>query len=86
MYDLDGMATPNEQRVLALLGDGRYHTKREIRECIYDEYVTNTALRACIHRLRKKLQPRGEDIICEYRGKSWIGYRWVRLLASPYDE
>lgn len=76
--------TPTEQRMLKILSDGFPHHKSELQVCLPDNLGDITNIRAHLSFLRKKLRPKGEDILCELcRGEAY--YRWVRILASPYD-
>lgn len=75
--------TPTQQRILMVLADGLRHTKEELFPCLYDELGSIENVKDHISRMRKKLQPRGEDILCEvYYNRLY--YRHVRLLANPY--
>jgi DNA-binding response OmpR family regulator len=74
--------TPTQVRMLALLADGRMHTKEELQLCLSDELSGFNAVRIHLTYLRKKLRPIGQDILCEYNQHKYF-YRHVRLLASP---
>lgn len=54
--------TPTQQRMLAVLADGRGHTLEELRACLYDELGSSSNVWFHISRLRKQLQQRGENI------------------------
>ncbi len=73
--------TPTQLRMLAILADGLPHTREELHACISDDLAPLSAIRSHISLMRKKLRPKGEDVICEL---SWrrIHYRHVRLLGS----
>ena len=73
--------TKTEQQILKLLSDGRRHTKDELKELLTQNNLNmNAALNMHITRIRKKLQPIGEDLICEFSARR-IHYRHVRLIS-----
>ena len=75
--------TPTEQKILQVLSDGMSHERCELYACLMDPESKPTSIRQRISSLRKKLRPKGEDVICELnRG---IYYRHVRMLASAVD-
>jgi len=67
--------------ILDKLSDGRPHPREEILMCLEDETATYKNLWWHIFSLRKKMEPRGESIVCELNGRK-IMYRHVRLLPS----
>lgn len=75
--------TPTETRILSALADGMPHPKAELKGCVDEQLalVDDSALRAHLARIRKKLRPKGQDIICELLNRS-IHWRHVRLLPS----
>jgi DNA-binding response OmpR family regulator len=73
--------TPTEQRFLALLSDGLPHDRRELHSLLWDEYSELSAIQVHLSNIRKRLRPRGEDIICELHART-IKYRWVRLIQG----
>ena len=77
----DNGFTPTQQRLLAVFGDGLPHTRKELHACLGDELTSPATLRCHIHLLRKKLRPKGQDILIEFVKHS-LHYRHVRLLAS----
>jgi hypothetical protein len=76
--------TATERRILDLLGDGLHHPRADVKDCLNDELASYGNLVNHISAIRKRLRPRGQDIICE-RFNCKYGYRWVRLLKSPDD-
>lgn len=72
--------TPSEKRVLGVLSDGFPHTKDELLPCL-DYSRTHNALGQKMFHLKKKLQKRGETILCEYYFQKYM-YRHVRLLCK----
>src|SRR5687767_10791339 len=73
--------TEVEWRIYQILSDGLRHRTVRFRECLYDELSKNDAVKSHMSRMRKKLQPRGYDIVCEFRNKT-TNYRLVRLLPT----
>jgi len=76
--------TDTEERILALLQDGKPHTRKEVRCSIGDEHTSLKSVSFHLSNIRKVLNPKGHDIICEFRHKN-ISYRWVRLLPSACE-
>jgi DNA-binding response OmpR family regulator len=76
--------TPIEGRVLEVLSDGLSHPRQELLDCLQDDQAARTALQMHVSRIRKKLRPQGQDIVCEVKGYG-IYYRHVRLLYSAAD-
>lgn len=67
------------------MSDGMPHSKEELHGCLNDDQAQYGAVKARINELRKKLIPRGEDIICQKLGMQGK-YIHVRLLCSPDDD
>ena len=83
----DGLIfTHTEAAMLKILSDGMRHTNKELQTCLPDELGGSANVRNHIKRIRYKLLPIGESIICE-RGFGYnnFAYRHVRLLASAYN-
>lgn len=79
----DTAFTPTQAKILALLSDGRPHTRAEIRRLLPDEYAKTAAIRKHIHRIRQSL-PEGEEIRCVYDGPTLCYQRFVRFnLIGP---
>ena len=77
--------TPTQQRILKLLSDGQRHPRAEVFDvCIGDDLLDRALLNDHISRLRKKLRPLGQDIICESSGRGYF-FRHVRLLCNPHN-
>lgn len=73
----NGHFTPTEQRIMEVLYGGFPHTREELEACLNDEMATRYTIGQHLFNIRKKIRPRGLDIV--YRdGK----YRYVRLLAA----
>lgn len=73
--------TPTEQKLLKRLSDGNRHLRDDLKLLLPDHMLNQrTALPYHMSKLRKKLNPIGEEIVCEFRfGK--IYYRHVRLIG-----
>ena len=74
--------TPIERAILTILSDGKGHPADELHKCCGPS--SRSALRKHISCIRKKLKPRGENIVFVNTGKG-LRYQLVRLLHSPYD-
>ena len=72
--------TEGQHKLLELFSDGKRHSKEEVKRTIQDEHVSDEAMWAAIHRLKNKLEPIGETIVCETAGYVRM-YRHVRLLS-----
>lgn len=72
--------TPTEQKILDRLSDGKRHLRDDLRLLLPDHIMNQrSALWFHMSRIRKKLNPIGEEIVCEFScGK--IHYRHVRLI------
>lgn len=78
--------TPTEKRILAILSDGKPHTREELKTALWDELGSIQNLAARMTYLRRKLGRRGEGIAFT-RTTGFLGtYTLVRLVASPYKE
>ena len=82
MADNNGY-TPTQRKILDVLADGQHHTREEVHACLPDELGALSNIQRHICAIRKPLNSRGYDIICENRGG--MRYRLVRILNSRYD-
>lgn len=73
--------TPIQQAMLEILSDGLPHTREELHECCKPSSLP--ALSVHMVRLRKRLIPKGESVVCVIKNRR-ICYQHVRLLVSPY--
>lgn len=73
--------TKTQQAMLAILADGRPHTREELHACCGPS--SRSVIQFHISTIRRKLAAKGEDIVCVRRGHS-LFYQHVRLLVSPY--
>lgn len=83
--------TPTQQKIIDLLADGRPHTKEEIYAaigyddlCLEDDPVKAINLRNHVSKLRKILEPVGQDVVCISTGWS-CRYQQVRTLHQCGD-
>jgi hypothetical protein len=92
MSGLNGW-TPSEAAIITVLADGLAHERKELYEALDMGGFTDDAARNSFQRVlvtaRKKLQQKGESIICEYGGKYGqrhvVKYRHVRLIGSAHE-
>lgn len=90
--NLEGF-TPTQVLILELLADGQPHAAQEIKDVALDSLSELGALYVHIFHLRRRLAPRGETILTEYRRSgsehtvrgTRFYYRWVRLLSAPSE-
>jgi len=73
--------TPTQRRMLALLADGRPHTRHELKALLWDEQSSLGAVRRQLCEARKVVRAQGGEIVCELVNRR-ICYRQVRLLTS----
>lgn len=76
--------TATQIKILNVLSDGMPHRFEELQACLPDDMSGIDALRTMLSRIRAKIRPRGEDIICQHLNHSHR-YRHVRLLHSAAD-
>jgi DNA-binding CsgD family transcriptional regulator len=81
---IDGF-TPTQTRILRVLADGMPHRPEELVAAIGDSESTVENLWPHLTRIRGKLRPRGEDILCQFILRR-VHYRHVRLLAHAGDD
>ena len=75
--------TPTEQRILALLRDGKSHTKTEIKEtCIDgDGYASDNTLWMHMSNLRRKLKDRNETVVAVIKHRMTY-YQHFRYIST----
>lgn len=76
--------TPMQVKILAVLSDGLPHKLPELMACLDDLTEQPNSLHRHLSVMRRKLRPRGEDIICQFVFRQ-RQYRHVRLLHSSSD-
>jgi hypothetical protein len=77
--------TPTEKRILRAMSDGMPHKSKELLSCLPDDELgTVQNLRNHFSRIRKKLRPLGEDILCVIHNRT-VHYRYVRLLPTTRE-
>lgn len=77
----NGEYTATQQAMLDILSDGLPHTREELHACCGPS--CRRTIQVHLSHIRKKLRPKGEDILCTYTNRGWR-YQHVRLLCSPY--
>lgn len=80
--------TPIERKLLDMLSDGRPHHRAELHALAWDRQDRLQNMQIHISNLRKKLRPKGRDIVCEVRKAGLplgTSYQLVRLLSDPND-
>lgn len=81
---LNSRFTATEQRMLAVLSDGQRHRREELHACLWDNQGALSNIKMHLSNLRRKLRPKGQDIVTElYYGGIYI--RQIRYLVSPND-
>lgn len=71
--------TPTQKLMLAILSDGKMHTLMELKSCCGP--CSPNTVNSHLKELRKKLLPKGEDVVCVFRHGYY--YQHVRLLYVP---
>jgi len=77
MGEGNGVLTPTQKRMLAVLQDGEPHDPIELHECLEDELADMVNVRVHVSALRKRLRAAGRDVVSREGC-----YRLVRLIAS----
>lgn len=79
MADSNGVVklTATERKVMDLLSDGMPHPMRALQALMWEDPGTAEAVSVCITRIRKKINSKGEDIMC--RDGMW---RLVRYITT----
>jgi DNA-binding winged helix-turn-helix (wHTH) protein len=72
--------TPTQYRLLQVFSDGYLHSKEELHGCLNEELSEPNNLRVHLTKLREKLRPIGEDIIC-IKTDGITRYRHVRIVS-----
>ena len=73
--------TATELRIVMALSDGLPHKKKDLLKIVSQKEIQSNNLNMHISKIRQKIRPLGQDIICELIGYS-INFRHVRLLNS----
>ena len=73
--------TETERKILDLLEDGKPHRRKEVILTFGDEFTSRAALSIHLHRIRKVLNPKGQDVICQFLQRGYW-YRWVINYTS----
>ncbi len=72
--------TPTHKRMLKVLSDGMPHKKEELHKCLDDDLASVSCVRKHLSTLRSQLKKINEDVICEYKDRSFF-YRHIVLLS-----
>lgn len=75
-----GGFTPTEVRILNVLADGQPHPVAELMKCLDDELAERVNLQMHISRIRKKLAPVGQWIVCQV-GEGPRSYRHIQKVS-----
>jgi len=81
---MGGVLSVTQEKMLAVLSDGMPHDRRELHACLPDELSQMNSIKIHLTKIRRVIQPRGEDIVCQYLNHR-PQYRHVRLLHSAAD-
>jgi len=73
-----------QQKIIDCLSDGLPHKLEELQALVPDELAGDKALANHLAKIRTKIRPQGEDIICQFIFRQ-RQYRHVRLLHSAND-
>lgn len=71
--------TPTEQRIMDVLADGQYHKKIDLIRLLPDDMQPISALDMYVVKIRRKINPIGQDLAVERRWNT-SHIRLVRLL------
>ncbi len=71
-----------QKKIMDVLSDGMAHLDEELLLCLSDDLGTMANVRPHLTDLRKKLRPRGRDIVCERYNGGNTYYRQVRHLRD----
>lgn len=72
--------TPTQQKILDVLSDGLAHLREELHACLPDELGPLKNVQNHITAIRRRLRPKGQDIVCVISNRG-IRYMHVRLLV-----
>ena len=73
--------TRTERRMMEILADGLPHSRRELHACLPDELGELRNIWTHISRIRKKVRPKGREIVCEIWQRT-VHYRLVVLVTA----
>jgi hypothetical protein len=68
-----------QKKIMDVLSDGHPHSMESLRSCLWDELGSRYNVARHITRIRRIIEPHGEDIICQYLNMGYY-YRHVILL------
>lgn len=81
----NGEPTPVQKRMLKLFSDGMYHTKEELRGCLFDEQGAPNNVHYHLMKIREYLAPKGQTINCIYRSRKIMYCHVINLPPYEYD-
>lgn len=71
--------TPTQQRMLALLSDGRPHARQELHALLCDDLGRLSNIQPHLSHIRKAIRPKGHAIVCEIVEQRQVYYRRANL-------
>lgn len=77
--------TAVEWAIMELLKDGDGHERGELLACIDEGQVDLPTLNTHLANIRRKLEPLGETIVCQAKGKFLLLHRWMKKLSYTSD-
>lgn len=77
--------TQIEWNILEVLKDGDGHERGELLACIGDDQVDLSTLNTHLANIRRKIEPFGETIVCQVKGKFLWLHRWMKKLSYSSD-
>lgn len=81
MSEYDRILPPVQRKMLALLADGKPHSREELQACLADDLGSVRNVAPHVSMMRRVLRPNGEEILCELVANR-ICYRHVKLLVT----
>jgi hypothetical protein len=71
--------TPIQRRMLLVLSDGQPHAAAELHACLYERDAPLSNIQSHITAIRKRIRPKGQDIICVQNGET----RYQHVVIVP---
>ena len=76
---------PTEQNMIAVLGDGEFHDRKELHACMGPSSARSVKFH--LSNIRKKLRARGRDILYASTGfRKPMKYRMVQLITTGVSD
>ena len=80
-FDVNGL-TPKQAAIITVLLDGTWHHRRELTDAIDPfGHISTALLGVHLNNIRKKIEPRGELLVCKKMPSKGYFYRLCRVLA-----